>query len=201
MSGGSAKPRRGKAARASLRYEHGRRAEAPGKKRDFACLGSLLILLGGAALIVPMALAGPAWGDDVWGDLAPGWPGGGYAFAATVGALLPVSLLALAAPLFRMNWKQSKVRSTAWAVAALPGFVLGWVLTVTVFATLRPKHSRDWDAHCYSEGNACWVHVHYPWLWAAGLLATLVMSALLILALARLVRAGSAASPPVTSAP
>ncbi|MFF4401399.1 hypothetical protein [Streptomyces sp. NPDC001480] len=167
----------------------------PAKKRDFACLGFVGILLGFLALIVPMALADYAWGDEVWGELAPAWPGGAYAFAATVGALLPLALAALIAPLSRMNWKKSKVRSTAWAVGGLPGFALGWVLTVVIFSTFRPKRRRDWDGDCYSEGHACWVHVHYPWLWAVGLLASLVTAALLI---AVLVRIADRKSPPAT---
>ncbi|MFF3460900.1 hypothetical protein [Streptomyces sp. NPDC002619] len=186
MSGGSAKPKRGKAAPASLQYEHGRRAEAQRKKREFACLGAMVIMLSALAFIVPMALADETWGDTVWGDLAPAWPGGAYAFAGTVGALVPVSLAALIAPLSRMNWKKNKVRSAAWAAAGVPGFALGWVATVTIFATFRPKHTRDWDADCYSEGKACWVHVHYPWLWAVGLLGTLVTAARMIAVAARL---------------
>ncbi|MET8944622.1 hypothetical protein ABZX30_13825 [Streptomyces sp. NPDC004542] len=148
------------------------------------------------ALVVPVALADHAWGDEVWGDLAPAWPGGAYAFAATVGALVPLALAALMAPLSRMNWKRSKGCSVGWAVVGAPGFALGWVLTVVISGAFRPKHRRNWDSECHSRGHACWVHERYPWIWAVGVLATLVTAALLITVLVRLVRRADRASRP-----
>ncbi|MFI5687679.1 hypothetical protein [Streptomyces sp. NPDC051636] len=188
MSGGSAKPKRGRAAPAALRYEHrGRRsAEERAKKRDWSGCGFfLLMILAAVALVVPLAMAEESWGGRVWGEVAPGWPGGAYVFAVTVGAVVPLALAAFITPLTRMKWKASKVRSLAWAAAALPGFAACWLLSLVILETTRPRRRRHWDSECYSRGHSCWVHEHYPWIWAVGLLATLVTAALLIVALVK----------------
>ncbi|MEU5596985.1 hypothetical protein [Streptomyces sp. NPDC020298] len=198
MSGGSAKPKRGRAVPAALRYEHGRRlpTEAGAKKRGWSGCGfGLLLILGMLAAVVPFALADDSWGGRVWGEVAPGWPGGAYVFAGTVGAVVPLALTALIAPLTRMKWKASKVRSLLWAVAALPGLGACWLLSFVILGTSRPRRRRHWDSECYSTGHACWVHERYPWIWAVGLLATFVTAALLIAALAKL---ADRRSPPVT---
>jgi hypothetical protein len=58
-------------------------------------------------------------------------------------------------------------------------------LGAVISGVLRPRHHRDRDTECYSEGHPCWVHVHYPWVWLAGLLVTLAVGALLIAVLVR----------------
>jgi hypothetical protein len=198
MSGSARRPGRRRAAPAALRYEHraGRPPDGPpARKRDFSCALLLLMVIAALAFLVPMAMADRKWGDRVWGELAPGWPGGAYAFAVAVGAVVPLALAALIAPLTRMKWRTSKVRSLGWAAASLPGLAACWVLTGVILETTRPKHRRNWDADCYSKGHPCWVHVQYPWIWAVGLLATLVVAALLVLALVRLT---DRATPPAT---
>ncbi len=153
-----------------------------------------------SVLLTPLYFFDQYWGDELWSDFAPAWPGGGYAFAATVGALVPLVFLAWVAPLTRMNWKKSKPRSLAWAAASLPGLVAGYLVAGVIMGTVRPKRRRDWDSDCYSEGGPCWVHVHYPWLWAVGLAATLAVAALLITLL--VIYAGRAsATAPSTSEP
>ena len=181
MNGGSAKRRRKKAARAALQYEHrpGRPQEEKPKERGHWLFGCL-VLPAFLALLAPLILIDQVWGRGIWGDLAPAWPGGAYAFAATVGVLVPLVFAAFVAPLTRMNWKKSKGRSLAWAAGALPGLAGGYLVLGVILATSRPKRDRDWDSGCYSPGGSCWVHVEYPYLWAAGLLATLAMTALLI---------------------
>ncbi|PJM91670.1 hypothetical protein [Streptomyces sp. CB01373] len=140
-----------------------------------------------AALLVLPAIAAQAWGKKVWGGLAPAWPGGGYGFAATVGAMVPFALAALIAPLTRMDWRRSKARTLGWAAAALPGLVWGEAISVVIAGVMRPKHRRDWDSACYAEGDTCWVHVRYPFVWAVGLVTTLVVSALLIVLIVKYV--------------
>lgn len=189
MSGGSARPKRGKAAPAALRYEHRGRppAGAPAKKRDWSGCGfSLLLVSGFLALVVPMASAEDSWGGRVWGEVAPGWPGGAYVFAATAGAVVPLALAAVIAPLTRMNRKAGRVRSLFRAAAALPGFAACWLLSVVILGTTRPRRRRNWDSECHGRGRPCWVHEQYPWIWAVGLLATLVTAALLVVVLVRL---------------
>jgi hypothetical protein len=160
---------------------------APGepKERDWSCGFGCLVMLVVLALLVPMAMAEQAWGKEVWGELAPSWPGGAYGFAAVVGAVVPLAFAAFATPLARVNWKKSKPRSLAWAAAALPGLAACWLLAGVIFAYTRPKRRRDWDYDCYSQGGACWVHEQYPFLWAVGLVATLAVAAVLVTLLVR----------------
>ncbi|GAA2946581.1 MULTISPECIES: hypothetical protein [Streptomyces] len=202
MSGGSAKPKRRKAAGSALRYEHrpGRPNADQPEKRGWGCLWACVVLPGFVVLLMPLVLFDMYWGHELWGDVAPAWPGGGYAFAAIVGALVPLVFLAWAAPLTRMNWKKSKARSLAWVAASLPGLAAGYLVVGVIFTTVRPKRRRNWDSECYSEGGPCWVHVHYPWLWAVGLVATLAAAALLITLLVGLSRR-AAPTAPSTSEP
>ncbi|MEW2807526.1 hypothetical protein AB0929_10475 [Streptomyces massasporeus] len=203
MSGTSAKPKRRKAAGPALRYAHtpGRpssrsRVKTSVGNRLFGCM----VLPGFVVLLIPLVLFDTYWSHELWGDFAPVWPGGAYGFVATVGALVPLIFLAWVFPLTRMNWKKSKPRSLLWAVASLPGLTAGYLVGGVISSTFRPKRRRNWDADCYSEGGPCWVHVHYPWLWAVGLVATLAAAALLITLLVKLSRR-AAPTPPSTSAP
>ncbi len=182
MGGGSAKPKRKKAAGSALRYEHRRGRADVGKpeERDFSCGLFCLVMVVFLALIVPMAMAMEARGKDVWGDLAPAWPGGAYAFAATVGACVPLAFAAFVAPLTRMKWRKSKARSLGWSIVSLPGLAAGWLIAGVILATWRPKRHRDWDSDCYSVGGPCWVHGEFPYLWAVGLVSTVAVAALLI---------------------
>ncbi|MET9734882.1 hypothetical protein ABZZ79_30860 [Streptomyces sp. NPDC006458] len=186
MAKGSARPKRGRAAPASLRYDNRRgRPPAPRDRDGNGVLGCLGIFLAVLALIVPVALGTLAWGETVWGETASAWPGGGYGLAATVGAAVPFALAAFIAPLTRMNWRAGRARSLAWAAAALPGLLACQALAAVIFGVMRPKRRRDWDGACYREGHPCWVHVHYPWVWLVGLLVTLAVAALLIAVLVR----------------
>lgn len=184
MSGGSAKPGRRKAAGPSLRYEHrpGRPSTGTGRRRMtvgdrvFGCL----VLPGFLLLILPLVFIDMRWGHDIWGGLAPGWPGGAYAFAGTIGALVPLVFLAWVLPLSRMKWKQSKPRSLAWAAASLPGLACCYLVAGVIVAYARPKRRANWDGECYREGGPCWAHEQFPYLWAVGLAATLAVFALLV---------------------
>jgi hypothetical protein len=147
----------------------------------FGCL----VVLGFVVVFGPVFIMDVTWGEEIWGDLAGGWPGSGYGFAATVGAAAPFAFAAFVAPLTRMNWSRSKARSLAWAAAALPGLLACQALGGVISGVGRPKRRRDWDSECYSEGNPCWVHVEYPWVWLVGLLATLAVIGLFIAAFAR----------------
>lgn len=181
---GSAKPKRKKAAQSGLGHEH--RRERPGdgtavEKRDRGWVfGCLTIPVAAFALLVPVVYLHMAWGRDIWGGLAPAWPGGAYVFAGCVGALVPLVFLAFAAPLTRMDWKRSRRASLGWVLASLPGLAAGWLVTGVITSTWRPKHRRDWDGGCHSRGGPCWVHDAYPFLWAVGLAATVAVMALLI---------------------
>ncbi|MFF5522761.1 hypothetical protein [Streptomyces coeruleorubidus] len=158
------------------------------------------VIPGVFALMTPLYFFDVYWGHDLWSGFAPAWPGGAYAFAASVGVLVPLVFLAWVWPLTRMDWKKSKSRSLGWAAASLPGLAAGYVVAGVMMATTRPKRRRDWDGDCYSEGGPCWVHVHYPYLWVVGLVATLAAAALLITVLVKY-SGRSSATAPSTSEP
>lgn len=50
-------------------------------EKVFGCL----VLPVFVPLILPLVAIYMNWGHDIWGTIAPAWPGGAYAFAATVG--------------------------------------------------------------------------------------------------------------------
>lgn len=186
--GGSARPKRRRAAAAALGHEHaGRRPSADrrekGSWRNVG--GGCLILLAALAAVTAFGLTAQSWGEELWGRAAPASPGGGYGFAAAVGAVLPFGFAALVAPLSRMRWKERPLRSLGWALASLPGLAAFSFCALVVFTTTRPKRHRDWNSACYSRGNPCWVHVEYPWIWAVGLLSTVLVAAALITVLAK----------------
>ncbi|MFJ6069863.1 hypothetical protein ACIQFU_03305 [Streptomyces sp. NPDC093065] len=192
MGGGSAKPGRRRAAGPALRYEHRRDGRSsvrpPGSRRGGVVSGCLLVVGSVAAflaLIGPLVAIDMRWGHRAWGDVAPAWPGGVYAFGATLGALLPLTAAALVAPLTRMKWRRSRLRSLARVLAALPGLAAGWLVLGVIGASWRPRERRDWDGACYREGGACWVHERFPYLGAVGLAATVAVSAVLIALLVR----------------
>ncbi|MGV9890300.1 hypothetical protein [Streptomyces sp. NPDC003395] len=204
---GSAKPKRRKAAGSSLRYEHRRDRPADGTgsgKRDRGWVfGCLTVPVAALALLGPVVWLSMSWGPGIWGDLAPAWPGGAYVFAGCVGACVPLAFLAFVAPLTRMGWKRSRLTSLGWALASLPGLAAGWLVAGIITATLRPKRRRDWYGSCRTRGGPCWVHEEYPFLWAAGLAATVAVVALLIWLFARNVRRtdGSAAATGAADSP
>ncbi|WP_327409198.1 hypothetical protein OG458_19160 [Streptomyces sp. NBC_01281] len=184
--GGSARPKRRRAAGAALRYEHVRqRPSAWSQARETAsrgeCLAGCLVLLVVTAALIGLALTVMTWGPRLWGRVAPSVPGGGYGFAAVVGTLLPIGIAVLGMTLSRMRWRTRALRSLGWLVASLPGAAACLVWTVVVLASFRPKHRRDWDGSCYERGEACWVHVEYPWVWAVGVLSTVLVSAAVII--------------------
>lgn len=96
MRGGSGRPRRRKAAGASLRYERARgrtaASAAPDERERRFSRRQMRRWAGGwaavAAIIGPFVIA-QVWGPDIWSGIAPGWPGGGYGFAVSAGVLLP----------------------------------------------------------------------------------------------------------------
>ncbi|MFE2532865.1 hypothetical protein [Streptomyces sp. NPDC059371] len=191
---GSAKPGRRKAAGAALRYEHVRQrpsawAQAREKASRRESWGGCLALLTVAAAIIGFALTIMTLGTELWGSAAPAWPGGGYGFAAVVGAAGPLGLAAVIATLGRTRWKTNPLRSLGWVLASLPGVAASFVWVVVAFAGFRPKHRRDWNSGCYSRGKPCWVHVEYPWVWAVGLLSTVLATAVLFTVLFRIDKA------------
>lgn len=172
MSGGSAKPKRRKAAGSALRYDHrpGRSHADEVEKRDRGCAWGCLVIPGAFLLLLtPLLLFEWYWGHELWGGLAPAWPGGAYAFAGTVGALIPLVFLAWAAPLTRMDWKKSKPRSLAWATASLPGLVAGYLIAGR---SARP-HGRNGagtgtvtaTARVVPAGCMCITRGCGPWAW------------------------------------
>ncbi|WP_406332122.1 hypothetical protein [Streptomyces sp. NBC_00203] len=185
---GSARPKRRRAAAPALRYEHTRERppsswqRAKEKMSKGEVLFAWLFVLSIIGAFVSFGFTTETWGPDLWGDIAPGWPGGGYGFAVTVGTALPLAVAAAITPLLRMNWKKSRARSLARVAATVPGLAAILFCLIVVFASGRPIR-RSRHPGCWRRGNPCWIHDQYPYIWAVGLAATVAAAALLIGAL------------------
>lgn len=182
---GSAKPKRRRAAAPALGYggSGGGRPALPGRnwKRTRAVGFACLVLLIALGIIVALVLGPLAWAGDLWHEVAPDWPGGGYGFAVTAGLLLPVSLPLFGIPLARVNWKRSRVRSLRWIALSLPGAALAVLVSAVAMQTWHP--TRRSSGSC-SSTEYCWISGRYPYVSLVGLAATLVGSALLFTAYA-----------------
>ncbi|MEU0966562.1 hypothetical protein ABZ357_14540 [Streptomyces sp. NPDC005917] len=186
--GGSAKPRRPKAAPAALRV---RGAVKKKEKKDLDGLFGCLMFLGIGGGIVLVALGTMLWGDDTWRWAARNWPGGAYAFAMCLGVAAPL----LVALFFRAL---DGVDRKAWK--AHPARALGWtVLAVLAVAALLPFLSLAFNAmdsgkRKHGSVASSWVFAHYPWLWAVGIASTLASAVLVVWAAVLLVRRSDAAA-------
>ncbi|WP_405870297.1 hypothetical protein [Streptomyces sp. NBC_00005] len=131
-----------------------------------------------AAIIGPFVIA-QVWGPDIWSGIAPGWPGGGYGFAVSAGVLLPWGAAAVILPLARITWGEPRRHWLVQVALALPGAAVSLPVLVVIAGAWRPK-PRKRGLDCHDVGAPCWVHEQYPYVWAAGLGATLVGAALLV---------------------
>ncbi|WP_055551200.1 hypothetical protein, partial [Streptomyces kanamyceticus] len=156
--------------RASNRPEKGRRARR-GERGGWLFGTAVSLAVLGA--VVLFGLADLAWGATLWGDVAPGRPGGGYGFAVTIGLLAPPAVAAIVVPLKGADWRRETVRSLGRAAAALPGTALTCLLLLLCFGATRPKRRRR-GPECFAHGEPCWVHEQYPYLWLAGIAAALL---------------------------
>ncbi|MEU5311124.1 hypothetical protein [Streptomyces sp. NPDC021562] len=185
--GGSAKPRRPRAAPAASRVRGAGVKEA---KKDRDALFGCLMFLGIAGGIVLMALGTMLWGDDAWQWAARNWPGGAYAFAVCLGMAAPL----LGALLLRAL---EGVDRKAWG--SRPALALGrTVLAVLAVASLLAFLSLAFDAMDSGKRKRrsvgpSWVFAHYPWLWAVGIASTLASAVLLVWLLVVLSRRADAA--------
>lgn len=180
---GSTKPRRRKASAPALRYE--RRPGKPGsaaraeQKSEWAF--GCLLFLGFAAIIVLLAVLDRLCGDGTWQWAAKSWPGGAYGFAGCVGVAGPCVLVLSLFCLSRMRWRSwrehpgSTVLSTGAAIASLAALVPYVALVSHAQNTGKWGKGRDTPPS--------WVFRNFPWLWAVGLLGTVVAMAALACAL------------------
>jgi hypothetical protein len=141
------------------------------------------ILVGVTAVTAVFVLGPFAWAGELWREVAPGWPGEGYGFAVTVGAVLPVALTLMMRALWRMggHWRRHKARALLFAGAALPGAAVSLMAGAVAMQSIRPKRSHR-HGYCSSRGEYCWISTHYPYVWLVGLAGT-VMSTLLLITL------------------
>ncbi|MCM1970697.1 hypothetical protein [Streptomyces sp. G1] len=128
-----------------------------------------LLLAGG---IVLLGVFGYFWGDASWQWAARSWPGGAYGFAIALGLLIPcllaLCLLCLGKAEWR-SWRQHLVRTlamTALSIVSAAAFALGLLV-----ASITIDDGRGRYGH---ETEPSWAFVTYPWLWAVGLLSSLV---------------------------
>ncbi|MFE7620571.1 hypothetical protein [Streptomyces sp. NPDC057496] len=171
--GGSRKPGRRRAASGSLGYSARppRRTTAPsGRRRDIA-LGSGCAAAVALAIVVPVA-GSTLGGTELWRWARDSFPGGGYGFAVAVGALVPAVLTAGAASVGRLKRAAGRIRSVAWATAAVACCALLMGLGTACVGMVGPsRRSRDRTGE--------WAYEHYEWIWAVALLSALITGALI----------------------
>ncbi|MFF3321213.1 hypothetical protein [Streptomyces sp. NPDC002889] len=171
--GGSTKPGRRRAAPPSLVRTPSRARPRRDRGKGFVAntLG-ILGVLGILALFALWVLGGITWGEALWKEFAQDWPGGGYGFGATAGALLACVLAVLGVCAAGINWKTGKVRSLIRGAVALGCAGAALTISFVAIASIPPKKRSRRAEH--------WVHSHYPYVWVVGLLATLATAALLL---------------------
>jgi hypothetical protein len=191
MGGGSAKPKRRKAAGTGLRYTHSRerlpRPRTPRRPSDIVRSATVVvaILAGAGALFAAFALGPFAWAGGLWRRTAPDWPGEGYGFAASAGVMLPVALVTMMLALWRVGarWRRRKATALLFAVAALPGGFVALMVIAVAMQSVRPKRSHR-HGFCSTVGEYCWISTQYPYVWLVGLAGT-ALSTLLLMTLYR----------------
>ncbi|MDG9708057.1 hypothetical protein [Streptomyces sp. DH10] len=173
--GGTAKPRRRKAAAPSLQYERhaGKRRTGGKDTREkgefvFGCLVFLCITGG----IVLLAVVDMLWGDDTWQWAAEAWPGGAYAFAACLGVLAPCLVFLSVWSLSSMKWKSWKAHPARTLVRTGLGVTSAAALVPYVSLVFNAQDTGKWGRG--RDTAPSWVFSTYPWLWAVGLLSTIV---------------------------
>jgi hypothetical protein len=166
-------------------------------KRARAFGFAFLVLLISVGAVIALVVGPLAWAGDLWHEVAPDWPGGGYGFAVSAGLLLPVSLLLFAAPLTRVKWKTDKVRSLPWIALALPGAALAVIISAVALQTWHPKRSHRYG-FCSSAGEYCWISGRYPYVSLVGLAATVVGAVLLTTAYGLYAKRRRASEPAAT---
>lgn len=122
--GGSAKPRRRRAAAPALRYERSP-GPRPTRRKTGATLFGGLVLLGVVGCVVPFALLERELGDSTW-RWAADRPGGAYGFAGVLGVAGPLVAVLGVRSLMRMPWttwrrqrgRALRIAGTAAALAA-----------------------------------------------------------------------------------
>ncbi|MFE6481909.1 hypothetical protein ACFVGN_03045 [Streptomyces sp. NPDC057757] len=199
---GSKRPKRRRAAAPALGYGRsgGGRPAAPGRswKRSRAVGFACLVVLIGLGVVVALVMGPLAWAGDLWHEVAPDWPGGGYGFAVTAGLLFPVALALFGMPLTRANRQGTRARSLPWIALSLPGAASAVLISAVAMQTWRPGRRRG-SGVCSSSGEYCWISGRYPYVSLVGLAATLVASVLLLTAYAahdkRRRASGAVASP------
>lgn len=180
MGGGSARPKRRRAAKGSLVYERVRgrtvAPAAPERRRRGPSRAGVLRWSG--AFLAVAAISGlftvsQVWGPDIWSGLVPRWPGDGYGFAVTAGVLLPWAAAAAVMPLRDVNWRAPERGWLLRGAISFSGTAVGAAILVVFMGAFRPKR-RHRGPDCYREGAPCWVHEQNPYIWAVILGAVLI---------------------------
>ncbi|MFK0154925.1 hypothetical protein ACIQVL_14925 [Streptomyces sp. NPDC090499] len=172
--GGSAKPRRPRAAPAASRV---RGAGTKKARKDRDALFGCLLFLGIGGGIVLMALGTMLWGDDAWRWAARTWPGGAYAFAVCLGMAAPLLAALFLRALDGMDrkaWKTHPARALGWTLLAVLA-----VASLLAFLSLA-FDAMDSGKRKHRSVAPSWVFAHYPWLWAVGIASTLASAVLLV---------------------
>lgn len=182
--GKAARPGRRKAAPASLGYERTPKGpQGTGKeKRNDTVLGCLCFLAC-AGVLAGWVLLDHFWGDDTYQWAARHWLGGAYAFAACVGIAGPGFAVLAYFCLATARWKSWKQHRAGTLIRTLVGLVSVVALLPYLVLVFNAQNNGKWGRGPSTPPS--WVFSHFPWLWAVGLLASVVTLAALAYAAVR----------------
>ncbi|MGW0596221.1 hypothetical protein ACWD11_03650 [Streptomyces sp. NPDC002776] len=178
--GRSTKPRRRRAAAPALRYERQpRRPSSSGKAKKtgdvvFGCL-IFLAVTGAAVVLVALDMF---WAEDAWQWAADAWLGGAYSFAAFLGVIGPCLAALSFYCLCATQWKSWRLHP--WRTLINTGAGIAAAAALAPCTALVYSAHDDGDRAKGNDGPPSWVFSSYPWLWAVGLLSTLVVITLAI---------------------
>ncbi|MCP9211381.1 hypothetical protein [Streptomyces cucumeris] len=143
---------------------------------------ALLTAIGGSVLLASSQLL-----EDIWRDLAPRWPGGGYGFAASAGFVLFPAVAGVVVGLGTLSedvrgWRRSRrphhiARAAGHGVLAAASGLLGALGLVVVTTTLNGKGGAR------SDGLSVFLRREYPFIGyvaLGGIVALLAVAAVTV---------------------
>ncbi|MFF4748335.1 hypothetical protein ACWD5R_00430 [Streptomyces sp. NPDC002514] len=178
---GSAKPKRRRAAASGLDYDPrpNRLSSCREKNRPKGNFTfGLLMFLGVTGIIILFVTLDILWGDETWMWAAESLPGGAYGFSACVGICGPCLAALSIFSLIRLSQKSQRIHKGRTLVMAGLCIASTALLVPYIVLVFNAQNTGKWG-----RGNSTspsWVFSNYPWLWAVGLLSTMVTIAGLI---------------------
>lgn len=120
-------------------------------------------------------------GDRIWRAAAPGWPGGGYGFAATLGFVFVTGWVAVMQSYSAVRTGRHPDRTGWLSALTVLAFPIAALSTVALVALLPGRNGRLLGS--LGQENPTWVEEHLQVCWAIP--AGLAAGGLLVAALVR----------------